>query len=110
METRNVSIKDLASMLGTTYEYVRQMVRGLRFPSPEILAKITDALGADAAELSRLAAADRKDVRYSELLALAGDEDLVNPIEKIWRVLSPEHRHDLVVLARYWARRDARRR
>jgi len=107
MEELNLSIADLAEKVGATYEHVRSLVRGKSVPSKLMVDALAKALKMDSAELERLATADRIRVKFGKIpLELAGKNPEMEPLERVWKHLSEEHKADLIAQAQAWARRD----
>ena len=107
MGESKLSIGDLAQNLGTTYEHVRMIVRGKTIPSKLMVGTLADALKINRDQLERLAIADRIRLKFGKIpLELSGKNPELEPLERIWKHLSEEHKADLVAQAEAWAKRD----
>ena len=73
------------------------------------MVKNLAALKMNEAELERLATADRIFARFRTIpLELAGKNPELEPLERVWKYLSQDHRADLIAQAEAWAKRDRR--
>jgi len=107
MQKLKMSIADLAEKLGTSYEHVRGMVNGNTLPSKLMVKALADALKMKQEELDRIVTADRIRVKFGTIpLELAGKNPELEPLERVWKYLSQEHKADLIVQAEAWAKRD----
>jgi transcriptional regulator with XRE-family HTH domain len=107
MRQLNVSIREVATKVGTSYEHVRNIVKGNAVPSKLMVRALAEALRMDKEELERIATADRIRIKFGTIpLELAGKNPELEPLERIWKQLSQEHKGDLIVQAQAWAKRD----
>jgi transcriptional regulator with XRE-family HTH domain len=107
MQKLKMSIADLAEKLGTSYEHVRGMVKGNTLPSKLMVQALADALKMKCEELNRIVTADRIRVKFGTIpLELAGKNPELEPLERVWKYLSQEHKADLIAQAGAWAKRD----
>jgi transcriptional regulator with XRE-family HTH domain len=107
MGESKVSIGDLAQNVGATYEHVRMIVRGRTTPSKVMVRALADALKLNRDELERIATADRIRLKFGKIpLELSGKNPELEPLERIWKDLSEEHKLDLIAQAQAWAKRD----
>lgn len=102
-----LSIADVAKRLGTSYEYVRRIAKGKAVPSESMVKALAGVLRMDATELERHATADRIRFKFGTIpLELAGKNPELEPLERIWNLLTKEHKLDLIAQAQVWAERD----
>lgn len=107
MQELKLSIAELAEKVGTSYEYVRKIVKGDTVPSEFMVRELSEALKINRAELERLTVADRIRVKFGTIpLELAGKNPELEPLERVWNHLSQEHKADLIAQAQAWAKRD----
>ena len=68
---------------------------------------MAEALKINKEELDRIATADRIRIKFGTIpLELAGKNPELEPLERVWKHLSQEHKADLIAQARAWAKRD----
>lgn len=107
MDKKKLSIREVAEKLGTTYEHVRGVVRGLTVPSDLALKELCRALDIDFGAVAKLVVADRILAKYGTIpLELAGKNPELEPIERVWDRLSNEHKSTLVMMAQTFANKD----
>jgi len=107
MDVQGLSIRDVAEKAGSTYEHVRNIVRGNVVPSKHYLRTLVDVLSLDLKEMEKLATADRIRTKYGKIpLELAGKNPELEPIERAWSHLSDQHKQDLVAMAQTFSKRD----
>ena len=107
MQELKLSIAELAEKVGTSYEYVRKIVKGDTVPSEFMVRELSEALKINRAELELLTVADRIRVKFGTIpLELAGKNPELEPLERVWNHLSQEHKADLIAQAQAWAKRD----
>jgi len=110
MQELNLSIADLAAQVGTTYEHVRNIVKGNAVPSKFMVPALAEALKINRDDLERLATADRIRSKFGTIpLELSGKNPELEPLERVWNHLSAEHKADLIAQAKAWAKRDRER-
>ena len=51
IDQKQISKKELSEKIGVTYNYTTELIRGVKFPRPELLIKIAEALDVDIREL-----------------------------------------------------------
>jgi transcriptional regulator with XRE-family HTH domain len=108
MEAKNISIKDLADKIETTYEHTRSIIRGNVVPSKHMLPLFAKVLGLNIKELEKLAVADKIRRKYGKIpLELSGKNPELEPIERAWEKLSESHKQDIIAMVQTYARRDA---
>jgi transcriptional regulator with XRE-family HTH domain len=106
MREMGVSIKDLAGALEISYEHARRVVRGLCAPSKTLLTAICEALEVDLAQAERIASLDEMRAKYGNLVAeSAGKNAALEPIERVWDLLTPEQQQDAIAMIQAWASR-----
>ena len=67
---------------------------------------LAEALKINKEELDRIATADRIRIKFGTIpLELAGKNPELEPLERVWKHLSQEHKADLIAQARAWAKR-----
>jgi len=107
MQKLKMSIADLAEKLGISYEHVRSMVKGNTLPSKLMVQALADALKIKHEELDRVVTHDRIRVKFGTIpLELAGKNPELEPLERVWKHLSQDHKADLIAQAEAWAKRD----
>lgn len=107
MEEQGVSLNDLATRINITYEHVRRVVRGVGAPSKYVLKLICEELKLPLREAEKLAMTDKLGTKYGKLLTeYMGKKPGMEPLELVWDSLSEAHQHDLIVMARAWAKQD----
>jgi transcriptional regulator with XRE-family HTH domain len=94
-----MEIRDLSDALGSTYEYVRKMVRGLSLPSKYMLRSIAQVFKADLHELERLVAADRIKKEHGDIpFELSGKNPEIEPFERGWDKLTKDQKASLTTM------------
>ena len=107
MQNLNLSIADLAKKTGKTYEHVRNITKGNIVPSRFMVQALAEALQMNRGELEKLATADRIRIKFGKIpLELAGKNPELEPLERVWKHLSEDHKADLIAQAQAWAKRD----
>lgn len=100
MEEKDLSVRELANCIQSSYENTRCIVHG-RLPIPEPSARlICHCLDIQPEEFDRLRTLDELRHKTPPLTPS------FTPMERFWASLSEEHRQDLVCLARRWAAQD----
>jgi transcriptional regulator with XRE-family HTH domain len=106
MEEKGFSIKDLAIKLDLTYEHARRIVRGEGVPSRFVLRPLCELLGMPYKEAERVATEDKIRIKYGTVpMEMAGKKPSLEPIERVWDLLSPEQQQDATTMIQGWARR-----
>lgn len=107
MHDLDLSIRDVAAKVGTSYEHVRNIAKGNVVPSKFMVRALAEALKFNRDELERIATADRIRVKFGTIpMELAGKNPELEPLERVWIHLSPDHKADLIAQAQAWAKRD----
>ncbi len=107
MDAKNLSIRDVSDKMGSTYEHVRNIVRGNIVPSKFFLNGLCTVLGLNLKEMSALSTADRICMKYGDIPSeISGKNPEIEPIERAWPHMSEEHRKDLIAMAAMYAKRD----
>ena len=107
MREVKLSIRDVATKVGTSYEHVRSIVKGKAVPSDLMARALAEALKINKAELERVVTADRIRRKFGTIpLEIAGKNPELEPLERVWNYLSQDHKADLVAQAEAWAKRD----
>jgi transcriptional regulator with XRE-family HTH domain len=106
-----MEIRDLADKVGSTYEYIRRIVRGMSLPSKYMLRSLCSALAIPIAEAEQLVAADRiRKENGQAALALTGLNPEIEPINKVWTWLTPEQKNMLTAQAKSLASQNRKHR
>jgi transcriptional regulator with XRE-family HTH domain len=107
MRDLKLSLRDVSTKVGTSYEHVRNIVRGNAVPSDAMAEALAEALKIKKEELRRVITADRIRVKFGTIpLELAGKNPELEPLERVWNHLSQDHKADLIAQAQAWAKRD----
>lgn len=107
MRELKLSLRDVSTKVGTSYEHVRSIVRGIVVPSDAMAKALAGALKIKKEELQRVITADRIRVKFGTIpLELAGKNPELEPLERVWNRLSRDHKADLIAQAEAWAKRD----
>jgi transcriptional regulator with XRE-family HTH domain len=102
-----LSLSDLAAQTETTYEHVRKIMKGDTVPSKYMVQALAEALKINRGELQKVVTADRIRQKFGTIyLELSGKNPDLEPLERIWKDLSQEHKADLIAQAQAWAKRD----
>jgi transcriptional regulator with XRE-family HTH domain len=102
-----VSINDLAGALEISYEHARRVVRGECLPSKHLLASVCEALEIDLGQAERIASLYQMHAKYGNLVAeSAGKNSELEPIERVWDLLTPEQQQDAIAMIQAWASRN----
>lgn len=51
IDQKQITKKELSEKIGVTYNYTTELIRGVKFPRPELLVKIAEALDVDIRDL-----------------------------------------------------------
>src|ERR1051325_6488060 len=93
MNELDLSIRDVASSSGLTYEHVRKLVKGEAYPSRLALRELCRVLTLDHSQMDELAIADRLEKKYGGIPhALAGRHPELSLLEQWWDVLTEEQK------------------
>jgi transcriptional regulator with XRE-family HTH domain len=93
MNELDISIKDLASSSGLTYEHVRKLVKGEAYPSRLALRELCRVLTLDHPQMDQLAIADRLEKKYGGIPhALAGRHPELSLLAEWWDLLTQEQK------------------
>ena len=93
MNELDLSIKDLASTSGLTYEHVRKLVKGEAYPSRLALRELCRVLALDHPRMDQLAIADRLEKKYGGIPhALAGRHPELSLLAQWWDLLTEEQK------------------
>lgn len=84
------SLAAFAKVLDLSYTFVREMERGNRLPSDEVLADIAQSLKVDAGELALMTYCDRSDLLATHLAKCGLDVALPAPAAAIPSRPAPE--------------------
>jgi hypothetical protein len=97
MDTLHLEIRDVADQVGSTYEYMRKLVRGLSLPSKYMVGTLSGVLQWDKEEMMRLMAADRIRKEHGDIpLELSGKNPKVEPFERGWDRLTEQQQEILL--------------
>lgn len=101
MDEKRMEIRDLSDAIGSTYEYVRKLVRGLALPSKYMLKILCDHLKLNFDEMATLVTSDHLNKKYGGIpLELAGKNPAVEPFERNWKHLNKDQRDILLTQLR----------
>lgn len=107
MRDLKLSIRDVATKVGTSYEHVRSIVKGKAVPSDLMARALAETLKINKDELERVVTADRIRRKFGTIpLEIAGKNPELEPLERVWIHLSQDHKADLIAQAEAWAKRD----
>ena len=107
MESAGLSIREVAEMVGTTYEHVRKCVRGLVIPSKYLAREFSKAMAIDLTEIEEAINEDsirRKFGALPTFLSVKNPE--MEPVEKLWGQLQQDQQHELLERMKMLARRN----
>jgi len=111
MEANGLSVAEVHAGTGKSYEHIRKVVRGLAPPSVEALTRFSKPLDVPLEELERLDALDRQMKRYGKITTLPSPRPPgMEPIERIWALLTDDQKEDLACLALCCAKRNRKMR
>jgi|ERR1019366_1362303 transcriptional regulator with XRE-family HTH domain len=97
MADKDMSIRDLAEQIGSTYEYMRKLVRGLALPSRYMLNTLVPLLKFDRDAADRLIAADKIEKQHGSIpLELSGKDPELEPLERDWKSLTDQQKELLM--------------
>jgi hypothetical protein len=100
MAEKNISIRDLARHIQSSYENTRFIIHGRRRLPEPITRLVCEYLEIKPEEVDRLRTFDELNHQASSQIPS------FTPMERFWGYLTDEHRQDLVCLARRWAGQD----
>lgn len=107
MREKDLSIRDVAETVGSTYEHVRNIVNGGGLPSRRLLKDLSEALSLNHKELVEIRTSDEILKKHGGIpLLLAHKNPELEPIERVWANLSKQHKKDLMTMAEAFARQD----
>lgn len=97
MDALGLSIRDVSDKLGSTYEYVRRMVRGMSLPSKYMIVNLEEILQWHRDEMRPLMVSDKIERQHGGIPAeLAGKNPELAPFEHGWPMLS-EHEKEILL-------------
>lgn len=97
MDEKSLSIKDVADGAGSTYEYIRKLVRGISLPSKYMINTLATVLDWDSDDMLRLMASDQIRKKHGNIpLELSGKNPELDPFEKAWPMLSKQEKEILL--------------
>ena len=97
MADKGLSIRDLAEQIGSTYEYMRKLVRGLALPSKYMLNTLHQLLSFDIEEAHKLITADKIEKEHGSIpLELSGKDPELEPFERGWKWLTKQQKSALL--------------
>jgi len=107
MAKKKLTIRKMAEELEVTYEHARCIARGLTIPSKRVLPKLSTLLGLDLRELGEAQVSAQIKKKYGDIpLEIAGKNPELEPIQQVWADLSTQHKCDLILMAKTFARLD----
>lgn len=111
MERNQTDIKDLAKDIESTYEHIRKLIKGLAYPSQFMLDNLSKGLkGFDKKEALLFVEQDKAQKKMKNYHLIAGTNPELDPIEKVWLYLSPEHKKTIYTMVDAFAKEDRGRR
>jgi transcriptional regulator with XRE-family HTH domain len=100
MDSLGLDIKAVADKLGSTYEYVRRMVRGLSIPSKYMVRNVAQILNIDEKEMEEMMVADNIRLKHGEAgLRVQGKNPELEPFERGWHLLNKQQKE--IILTQY---------
>lgn len=104
MEELGISIQQLASRTEVVYETIRKAIAGDQPPSRKLLRDICAELDLDFEEVHAIQVEEKLQKKYPDALAkLAGKDPELQPLDQQWKLLTPEQREHILLLARSYA-------
>ena len=101
LDKKSMQIRDASDLIGSTYEYMRKMVRGQALPSKYMLRTLCDKLGMDFDEAERLVAADHMQKKHGGIpMELAGISPELEPFQRGWVKLTKDQKNHLLTTLR----------
>jgi len=101
IELRRISLDHLAQRVDSTYEHMRRLVRGLAYPSRNLLRSIAMVLGEDFEQLQNKLELDKLYERYGGIPKfLKSEPRLPKQLQDDFMKLSPCNREIAVATAR----------
>ena len=109
MNELELTIKDVASRSGLTYEHVRKLVKGEAYPSRLALRELCQVLKLEHGEMNELAVADRLEKKYGGIPhALAGRHPELSLLERWWDLLTEDQKESFRIQIRSVAESNER--
>jgi transcriptional regulator with XRE-family HTH domain len=110
MVDKNMSIRDLATRVGSSYEYVRKLVRGLALPSRYLLGALAPILDLDFEAAQKLIASDKITQRFG-MAPLAIDQNPeLEPLQRGWCELTSDQKEALIMQFKTYIWQNKKRR
>jgi len=104
MDELGLSIKDVSDQIGSTYEYIRKLVRGLASPSRYMLRELVKILELDLHSMEKLVTADKITRTHGSIpLELSGKNPALEPFERLWGKLTEQQQEILLTQLRSFA-------
>ncbi len=98
MADKDMTIRSLSEEIGSTYEYIRKLVRGLALPSKYMLNTLAQVLKFDIDAAHRLIAADKIEKEHGTIpLELSGKDPELEPLERGWKNLTQQQKDVLMM-------------
>jgi len=94
MREKGMSIRELAGLVGVTYEHARRLSRGLSVPSRYMCRVICEALDLNFAEVYPGVVKDSVERRYGKSVKPEEIDGHVDPVHKLWGRLTPSQQRD----------------
>jgi transcriptional regulator with XRE-family HTH domain len=109
LEAKGWDIAELAQQIDSSYEFVRQLVRGYTLPGKHLLKDICKVLELDHEAMSRLVISDKITKKYGQVpLEMAHKEPRFLEIERLLPQLTPEQFEIVVGIIEGITRRNRR--
>lgn len=93
MRDQKIEIRELASKLGTSYEHIRKLVKGVAFPSRWLLKEICDELSLDYSNTEQMVVADRIENKWGGIPhQLVGKHPELSLLAPMWDALTDDQK------------------
>lgn len=111
MDLLGLDINALAGKVGSTYEYMRKIVRGMTLPSKYMVRSVAQALKIDPVEAEDMIAADRMRLKLGEsALRVQGIPPDMEQIVQAWGDLTPQSKKHAIDLVQTLRKQDRKHR
>jgi len=98
MAEKQLSIRELSAAVGSTYEYIRKLVRGLALPSKYMINTLAPILDMDVAEAQRLIDTDKLAKKFVGFtVEVAGKNPELESMERGWQDLTDSQKEALLM-------------
>ncbi len=108
---KQMSLKELATACGASYEYCRRLCNGSALPSKGMLALLCPILGLDVGEAQRLVEKDKLLKKFGNIpLELTGADAGLETVRRAWSDLSALQREGVLFMIDGFQRGNKRQR